>query len=45
MYKLSYETMGKEHISYYYDLSDAQSAAQYVRIHLGAENVWISRED
>lgn len=45
MFKLTYTTNGTEHISYYADLADAQNGARYAQIHLGAVDIWISRED
>ena len=45
MYKLTYTINNQEHVSYYSDLSDAQQGARDARIHLGAEDIWISRED
>lgn len=45
MYKLTYTILGMEHTAYYNDLSDAQDAARYARIHLNATDTWISHED
>lgn len=45
MFKLTYTIHGTEHTSYYSDLQDAQDGARYAQIHLGAVDIWISRED